>query len=70
MAGQVTADNPLGYESMTKLLVKFSVPCILGMVVSAAYNMVDQIFIGQSVGIYGNAATNVAFPLSIVCTAL
>ena len=70
MAEQVTADNPLGYESMTKLLVKFSVPCILGMVVSAAYNMVDQIFIGQSVGIYGNAATNVAFPLSIVCTAL
>ena len=40
------------------------------MLVSALYNIVDQIFIGQSVGMLGNAATNVAFPLTTVCTAI
>ena len=40
------------------------------MVVSALYNIVDQFFIGQSIGELGNAATNVAFPLSTSCTAL
>ena len=65
-----TEGNPLGREPIPKLLVRFAVPCILGMVVSATYNIIDQIFIGQSVGMYGNAATNVAFPLSITCTAI
>lgn len=63
-------ENPLGQAPIPKLLVKFAVPCVLGMVVSATYNIVDQIFIGQSVGMYGNAATNVAFPLAITCTAI
>ena len=39
------------------------------MLVSALYNIVDQIFIGQGVGMLGNAATNIAFPISIICTA-
>ena len=62
--------NPLGVEKPGKLLVKFAVPSIIAMLVSALYNIVDQIFIGQSVGMLGNAATNVAFPLSTVCTAI
>ncbi len=62
--------NPLGVEHIGRLLIRFAVPCILGMVISASYNLVDQIFIGRSIGIYGNAATNVAFPLAIICTAL
>ena len=40
------------------------------MLVSAMYNIVDQIFIGQGVGMLGNAATNVAFPVTTVATAL
>ena len=40
------------------------------MLVGALYNIVDQFFIGRSVGMYGNAATNVALPLTTVCTAL
>ena len=40
------------------------------MLVSALYNIVDQFFIGRSVGMLGNAATNVAFPLTITCTAV
>ena len=34
------------------------------------YNIVDQIFIGQGVGYYGNAATNVAYPLTTICLAI
>ena len=40
------------------------------MLVGALYNIVDQLFIGQAVGMLGNAATNVAFPLSTSCIAL
>lgn len=62
--------NPLGTEAVGKILVRFAVPSIIAMMVSALYNMVDQFFIGRSVGMLGNAATNVAFPLTITCTAL
>ena len=40
----------LATEPIGKLLLNFSVPCVLSMLVSALYNIVDQIFIGQSVG--------------------
>lgn len=40
------------------------------MLVSALYNIVDQIFIGQSIGELGNAATNVSFPLTTICIAI
>lgn len=62
--------NPLGYEKISKLLKKYAVPSIIAMLVSALYNIVDQIFIGQGVGVLGNAATNIAFPLSTICIAL
>lgn len=62
--------NPLGYEKESKLLKELAIPCIISMLVSALYNIVDQFFIGRGIGITGNAATNVAFPLSTICTAL
>ena len=62
--------NPLGSAPLGKLLVKFAVPSIISMLVSALYNIVDQIFIGQGVGMYGNVATNVAFPLTTLATAV
>lgn len=62
--------NPLGTEKISSLLLRFAIPSIIAMVVSALYNMVDQFFIGRSVGMLGNAATNVAFPLVITCTAI
>lgn len=40
------------------------------MLVSSLYNIVDQIFIGQGVGFLGNAATNVAFPLTTIALAI
>lgn len=62
--------NILATESIPKLLLKFSVPTMLTLMVNYLYNIVDQIFVGQGVGIMGIAATNVSFPFSIVCTAL
>lgn len=63
-------ENPLGILSVNKLLIKFAVPSIIAMLVSALYNIVDQFFIGRSVGNLGNAATNIAFPLSVTCIAI
>lgn len=60
----------LGTENIGSLLRRFAIPSIIAMLVSSLYNIVDQFFIGQSVGMLGNAATNVAFPLSITCTAI
>jgi len=60
----------LGHEKIGKLLLAFSIPCIVSMLINSIYNIVDQIFIGQGVGTLGNAATNVIFPLIIVCNAI
>lgn len=58
----------LGEAKISKLLLKFSVPCVMGLLISALYNIVDQIFIGNSeLGYLGNAATGVSFP--VICIA-
>jgi len=62
--------NPLGIYDINDLIKKFALPSILAMIVGAIYNIVDQFFIGRSVGELGNAATNVSFPLSISCIAI
>ena len=60
----------LGKEKIGKLLLAFSIPCIISMLINSVYNIVDQIFIGQGVGTLGNAATNVIFPLIMICSAI
>ena len=67
---ETTKNNPLGTERVGSLMVKFAVPSIIAMLVGALYNIVDQLFIGQAVGTLGNAATNIAFPLSTSCIPL
>ena len=62
-------ENILGHEKIGKLMVKFSIPCIISLLVNALYNIVDQFFIGWGVGYLGNGATNVVFPLTMVCLA-
>ena len=59
----------LGKDDINKLLFSFSLPCIISMLINSIYNIVDQIFIGQGVGTLGNAATNVIFPIIILCSA-
>ncbi|MDR1375965.1 MAG: MATE family efflux transporter [Synergistaceae bacterium] len=64
------AGHPLATGKVSGLLLKFAIPSIISMLVGALYNIVDQVFIGHSVGILGNAATNVAFPLVTICMSL
>lgn len=63
-------ENILGIEKPSKLLRSFAIPSIISMLVSSLYNIIDQIFIGQGVGYLGNAATNVAFPLTTITLAI
>ena len=62
-------ENILGIEKIGKLIRKFSIPCIISLLVNSLYNIVDQIFIGWGVGYLGNGATNVVFPLTMICLA-
>ena len=62
-------ENILGTEKIGKLILKFSVPCIISMLVNSLYNIVDQIFIGWGVGYLGNGATNIVFPIVVICLA-
>ena len=65
-----TQPNFLGTERISKLILKFSIPCVLSLLVSALYNIVDQIFIGNSeLSALGNAATGVVFPIFIISQA-
>ena len=63
-------NNYLAEEKVSKLLMKFSIPCILSLLISSIYNMVDQIFIGNSeLGYLGNAATGIVYPIIVISLA-
>ncbi len=59
-------NNYLGTEKLPRLLVKFSLPCILSLIISCFYNIVDQIFVGNMIGNVGNAATGIIFPITVI----
>ena len=58
----------LGEENIGKLLMKFSIPAIVGMLVNALYNVVDRIFIGQ-VDTLALSGVTITFPISIIIMA-
>ncbi len=62
--------NPLGKEPVGRLMLRFAIPSIIGMLVAALYNIVDQLFIGNFVGAEGNGATNIAFPFTTACLSI
>lgn len=64
-----TSNHYLAVTPVRQLMIKFSVPCILSLLVSSLYNIVDQIFIGWGVGYLGNGATNLVFPITIIALA-
>ena len=64
-----TTTHPMADKPVGQLLRQFAVPSIIAMLVSSLYNIIDQLFIGQSIGLLGNAATNIAFPLTPTCVA-
>ncbi len=70
MGARMDHTKQLGEARISKLLLKFSIPAITGMVVNALYNVVDRIFIGQGVGRMGIAGLTIAFPLMTVMMAL
>lgn len=63
-------NNPLGYAPIPGLLRKFAIPSIISLLVNSIYNITDQIFIGHVVGMLGNGATNVVFPVTVFALAL
>lgn len=66
----MNTQNPLETQPIGKLMIRFSVPCIISMLVNSLYNLVDQIFIGWGVGYLGNGATNVVFPFTLIAMSL
>lgn len=62
----------LGTESIGTLMQKYSIPCIISLLVGALYNIVDQIFIANAdyLGSYGNAANTVVYPLTVIALAI
>ena len=57
---------------ISSLIIKYSIPCVVSLLVAALYNIVDQLFIANAdyLGSYGNAANNVVFPLTMVALAI
>jgi putative MATE family efflux protein len=68
--GIMDRSNSLGEEKISRLLWKFSLPAITGMVVNAFYNVIDSIFVGRGVGEIGLTAVTIAFPVMIVLMGL
>ena len=66
------ANQYLEAEPVGVLMRKYSIPCIISLLVAALYNIVDQIFIANAdyLGSYGNAANTVVFPLTVVALAV
>ena len=62
--------NPLGTQSIWKLIARMGIPAVISNLVGALYSMVDQMFIGHKLGYLGNAATSVSFPMTTAVYAL
>lgn len=70
MMNSAKQNNIFIEERIDKLILKFAIPGIISLLVNSIYNIVDQIFIGRGVGLYGTAATNVSFPLVTIALAV
>jgi Na+-driven multidrug efflux pump len=66
MHNKSDAAGRLGTESVGKLLLKFSLPAITGMLVSALYNVVDRIFVGQAVNEIALGGISLVLPLMTI----
>lgn len=62
----------LGDEKIRKLLIEFSLPATIGMLVNALYNIIDRIYIGNSpdLGALGIAGITISFPITLVMMAI
>ena len=69
MAELGSSTDRIGKDPIGKLLIDFSVPAIIGMLVNAVYNIVDRIYIGQSIGAIGIAGIGVVMPIMMIIQA-
>ena len=69
---QQKSNTFLETEKISRLMVKYAVPCVISLLMAALYNIVDQIFIANAdyLGAYGNAANTVVYPLTVVALAV
>lgn len=63
-------ENELAVKPIGGLVAKFAIPSVVSLTVTALYNIVDQIFIGNKIGYIGNGATNVVFPITAIAHGL
>ena len=70
MENSIRQENELAVKSIGKLVAKFAIPSVISLTVTALYNIVDQIFIGNKIGYLGNGATNVVFPITALAHGL
>ena len=63
------SSKQLGEENIGKLLMKFSIPAIIGMLVNGLYNVVDRVFIGRGIGKLALSGVTVTFPIAIMIMA-
>lgn len=59
----------LAETPIPKLLTEMSIPAIIGMLVTAVYNIVDTIFVGR-IGTEAIGAVTIAFPLFMIISAI
>ena len=63
-------DEMLGTMGIGKLLMKLSIPAMIGMLVNALYNVVDTIYLGRGVGPLAIGGLTVAFPFQMIVMAI
>lgn len=66
----MTQSKELANESIGKLLLKFSIPAVIGMLVNALYSVVDRIFVGRGVGSMALSGVAITFPISNIIMAV
>ena len=68
-SARVNSTAQIGTDSIGRLLLRFSIPSIVGMLVHALYNIVDRMFIGYGIGAMGIAGVTISFPLVLAMIA-
>ena len=67
---KIITDNPLGHESIGKLIFKFATPSVFTNILGALYNLFDQVFSGHAIGYDAIAAIGITFPFVTIVTAI
>lgn len=62
--------DAMGTASIPKIVMQFSIPSIISMVVESLYNIVDRYFVGQGVGSIGIGGITICFPIALFIMAM